>query len=137
VERDGKTFEVCSREDTSCDSLAKDQVNSPSNKWNGCAWPATIIKFRSGAVGVFYYSTMVSVVTSFRDSERVDMTVMVEQSDHTIQKYEKKDVPVIIDEKNNIPSASAEFVTQFEPLGVPTIDATEKGGAKGASHSYR
>ena len=108
-----------------------------SNKWIGCAWPATIIKFRSGAVGVIFYSTMVSVVTSFRDSERVDMTVMVEQSDHTVQKYEKKDVPVIIDEKNNIPYASAEFVTQFEPLGVPTVDATEKGGAKGASHSYR
>ena len=138
VDQNGTTLEVCSREDTECYSkLVKEQESSPSSQWNGCAWPAKIIKGHFTAVGLIVFSTNVSIVPSYRDSERVDMTITIERPDHTFVKYDRKDVPVIVDEKNSIPSASAEVVTQFDPLGVTTVDATEKGGAKGANHSYR
>lgn len=135
VDANGTTLEVCSREDTECDALAREQVNSPSDKWNGCAWPASIIKGHFTPLGVLVFSTNVSVVPSYRDSERVDITITIERPDHTFVKYDRQDTPVII--HGDIPSAMAEFVTQFDPVGVPTVDATEKGGAKGASRSYR
>jgi hypothetical protein len=136
VEKDGNTFDTCERRDTECYSkLAAEQTKSPSTQWNGCAWPAIITKTHFTAVGLIFYTTHVTLVPSYRDSERMDVTISIEKYDHTIQTYERKDVPIII--RDDIPRATVDFGTQFEPIGVPTVDATEKGGAREVSHSYR
>jgi hypothetical protein len=134
-EKDGSTFEVCHRVDGACESLAKEQLKDPSDKWNGCAWGATFIKGHFTAAGLMVFSTSISLVPSYRDSERMDVKVTFEQADHTRREYERKDVPIII--RNNIPSASFEIVNQEDPLGVPTAEMTEKGGKKEARHEYR
>jgi hypothetical protein len=131
----GQLVEVCERADVMCESLTAEQQKSPSDKWTGCSSPAILIKGDVTLAGLLIFSTQVSVVPSYRDSKRVDMTVTFENPDHTFQKYERKDVPVIV--QDGTPSASAEFITQMKPVGVPTVEATEKGGAKGASHSYK
>ena len=133
---DGSALEICERKDTECHTrLVKEQESSPSTQWNGCAWPAIIIKEHYTAVGLMIDSTHVALVPSYRDSERMDVTIFIEKSDHSIQKYEQKDVPIII--RDDIPRATVDFGTQFEPIGVPAVDATEKGGVKEAAHSYR
>lgn len=139
LEQDGRTFQQCERKDVSCDALRRDQASFPSNKWHGCQWPATILKAHLEQRGVIVFDTHVRLTPSFRDSDRMDITVTIEKPDHTFLKLERKDVPVITE--NTIPvadiHADEDFATQFDPLGVPTVDATEKGGAKEASHSYR
>ncbi len=139
LEQDGTTFQQCEVEDVSCDALVRDQKNAPSDKWQGCQWPATILKAHLEQHGVIVFDTHVRLRPSFRDSDRMDIRVTIEKPDHTFLKLERKDVPVITE--NTIPvadiHADADFTTQFDPLGVPTVDATEKGGAKEASHSYR
>jgi hypothetical protein len=133
--QDGKTFEVCTRADANCESLAKEQVRAPSDKWNGCLRPAIIIKSSFTAAGVSFPSTSVTIVPSYVDSERVDITITAEQPNHTYIEHTLKDVPVII--RDNIPQASIDFGTPQYPVGVPTVEATEKGGKKEASHSYK
>ena len=136
LDKDGSTLQICERTDVNCDALAQESLKNPSDaNWDGCAWPVTIVKGHFTTINTLVYVTYVSIVTSYRDSERVDIVVNVEHSDHTFIKWERKDVPVIIQDK--IPTASAEFTSTEEPYGVPTVDATEKGGAKGATHSYR
>lgn len=139
LEQDGKTFQQCEREDVSCGALAREQRNAPSDKWWGCAWPATIFKTQLMEHGVRVFVTHVRLTPSFRDTQRMDITVTIEKSDHTSLKLDRKDVPVNV--RDTIPvadiHADAEFMTPFDPLGVPTVDATEKGGAKTPSHSYR
>jgi hypothetical protein len=98
-------------------------------------WGATIIKSYFTALGVSSPSTHVTIVPSYVDSERVDMKVTVEKSDHTYTEYVFKDVPVIV--RDNIPTVSITFGTPQYPVGVPTVEATEKGGKKEASHSYK
>jgi hypothetical protein len=63
------------------------------------------------------------------------MTVTVELSDHTFKEYVFKDVPVIV--RDNIPLASVDIGTPSDPIGVPTVEATEKGGKRQAARSYR
>jgi hypothetical protein len=135
VEQDGKTFDVCERADVACESLAKEQLKDPSDKWNGCARDAIITKSHFILAGLIAFSTHVLIVASYVDSERVDMTVTFEQTDHTFRKYVRRDVPIVI--RENIPRASADFVFPDNTLGVPTVEATEKGGKKEASHSYK
>jgi len=134
-ERDGKVFDVCTRVDTKCLDIVKAEVANPSDKWNGCLWGATIIKGTLALAGMVVYSTHVSVVCSYIDSERVDMTITVEFTDHTHRDYVRSDIPVII--RDGVPTASVDISTPNEPLGVPTVEATEKGGAKKVAHSYK
>lgn len=139
LEQHGMTFQDCEREDVSCSALARDQKDAPSDKWWGCRTPATIIQTQSTEHGVPAFATHVRLTPSFRDSQRMDITVTFERPDHTFLKLEEKEVPVEI--RHTIPHADihadANFTTPFDPVGVPTVDATEKGGAKTASHSYR
>jgi len=134
-ERDGTTFEVCTQADVNCESLAREQVRQPSDKWNGCALGATIIKSYFIVLGVSMPTTHVSIVPSYVDSEKVDMKVTVEQSGHKFTEHVFKDIPVII--RDNIPTASITLGTPQYPVGVPTVEATEKGGKQEASHSYK
>ena len=136
VEHDGTTFNQCQRTDAHCDSLAAEQVNDPSRNWNGCRLPALITKYYVAmpAIGMTFI-THVFIVPSYRDSERVDMTVTIEQPDHTFRTYERKDVPVIIEK--GISNAIVDILTTAEPVGVPTVEAKEKGGKKEAMHDYR
>jgi hypothetical protein len=131
VEQDGRSVDVCERPDIECESLAKEQVRNPSSQWNGWSWPALIMKTRLSVLGLVSFVTHVTVVASYGDSERMDVTVTIEQADHTYRKYVRKDVPVII--RNDIPSATVEIASLDEPVGVPTADAIEKGGKKEAS----
>jgi hypothetical protein len=133
--QDGTTFEVCTRTDLACESLAKAQLKDPSDKWNGCFWPATIIKGHVITNGVMIISIYVSIIASYRDSERADVTVTIEQPDHTYRKFERKEVPIII--RDSVPTASVDILSNTEPVGVPTVEATEKGGKIEAAHSYR
>jgi hypothetical protein len=133
--QDGKSTEVCERADMTCDSLVKEQLKSPSDKWDGCSWPATIIKMHSAVAGVMLFYTNVMIIASYVDSERVDVTVTIEQPDHTYRKELRKDVPIIIRDK--IPAATIDILTPYEPAGVPTVEATEKGGKREAAHSYK
>jgi hypothetical protein len=71
--QDGTSFEVCEREDGACDSLAKEQLRNPSDKWNGCSWPATIRKSHYTAVGVVMFITSVMIIASYVDSERLQV----------------------------------------------------------------
>jgi hypothetical protein len=136
TEKDGNTYDICTRANVACEALAKEQVKDPSNKWNGCLWPVTIIKSHFTLGGNMVFSIYVSIVASYIDSERVDMTVTFERTDHTFFKYERKDVPIII--RDDIPNANADFwFTADGTVGVPTVEVTEKGGAREASHSYK
>jgi hypothetical protein len=136
VEQDGGIYNACQRTDINCDALATEQEKNPSDKWNGCAWPALIYKGHLTLPGIgFTFTTHVCVVSSYRDSERVDMIVTIEQPDHTFRTYERKDVPVII--QDGFPNATVDILTTAEPVGVPTVKAKEKGGKKEAMHDYR
>ena len=136
------TMENCHRAEENCDSLAREYLREPSDKWNGCAWPALIL-FSSSIIfpGTSpYNSTQVTLVPSYLDSERMDITVTVEQPDHTYKGQTFKDVPIII--RDNIPQATIDFPTpkylvELAFFPVPTVEATEKGGKKEASHSYK
>lgn len=132
---DEQVFEACERADIECDKLASDQVANPSPAWNGCRWAALITKGHFISSGLIFYTTRVTVVTSFVDSERVDLVVDVELSNHQHKTFTRNDVPVII--KNGIPQATIDIGTPEDPFGVPTVQAVEKGGKKQASHSYR
>jgi hypothetical protein len=134
--QNGTTLEVCTREDTNCESLAKEQVKTPSDKWRGCRWPAIIQKaYLTLLPGVSSPDVSVTIVPSYSDSERVDITINVEQPNHTYIEHTFKDVPIII--RENIPQAMISYGTPQYPVGVPTVEATEKGGKKEASHSYK
>lgn len=134
-ERNGQSFNVCKRPDVECEALAKEQVKDPSSQWNGCIWDALITQGHFSSNGVIAFATYVAVTPSFRDSERMDVTVTIEQADHTFRKYVRKDVPIIVED--GIASATVNINTPDEPVGVPTVDSTEKGGKKEVSHRYR
>jgi hypothetical protein len=134
--QDGKTLQICTRTDANCESLAKEQIRAPSDKWNGCARPAIIqISYLTLIPSVSSPDVNVLLVPSYVDSERVDITITVEQPNHTYAEHTFRDVPVII--RDNIPTASISYGTPQYPVGVPTVEATEKGGEKEASHSYK
>jgi hypothetical protein len=133
--QDGTTFEVCTRADLACESLVKAQLENPSDKWNGCLSPATIIKGHVITAGIMIFGIYVSIIASYRDSERADVTVTIEQPDHTSRKFERKNVPIII--RDSVPTASVDISSNAEPVGVPTVEATEKGGKIEAAHSYK
>jgi len=135
IEHDGTTFHQCQREDANCDSLAAEQVKNPSPNWNGCRLPALITTYHVvlPAIGMTVM-THVCVVSSYRDSERMDITVTIEQPDHTFRTYERKDMPVTIED--GYPMATVDISTIIEPVGAPTVEAKEEGGKKEAMHDY-
>ncbi len=135
VEQDGRTFDVCERSNTECKSLTEQQQKQPSGEWNGCNWPAIVTQSTYTAAGIVLYHIHVTVVASYQDSERMDVTVKVEEADHTYKTYVRKDVPLIM--RNDISSASIGITRTFDSVGVPTVEATEKGGKKEAEHRYR
>jgi hypothetical protein len=90
---------------------------------------------RSVVSGVVFFYVSVSVIASFTDSERADVTVSIEQSDHTRRKEVRKDVPIII--RDSMPTATVQTFATAPPVGVPTVDVTERGGKKEVVHSYR
>ena len=118
-----------------CEALAKEQMRDPSREWNGCAWPVLIINSHATVVGLLAYHTRITVVPSYRDSEKLDVTVTFEKPHCGSGTHARKDVPIII--RNDIPSASVDIECLDEPYGVPKVEAKEKGGKKEASHSYK
>jgi len=135
VERDGDVYEICERMDTACEALAKEQTKDPSKEWNGCFWPATIIKSNFVAAGLAGSWIHVTVVSSFLDSEKQDVSVIFEKPFCGLRTHKREDVPIVI--RDGIPSASIDITCPDEPYGVPAVDTTEKGGKKEASHKYR
>ncbi len=65
----------------------------------------------------------------------MDVTVTFDKPFCRSRTHVRKDVPIII--HDDISSASIDVECLDEPYGVPTVDATEKGGKKEASHKYR
>ena len=135
-ERDGKLCGISHRYDAECLSLAKEQSKNPSGNWNGCLMPAIIIKTHLTIPNVlFTFVLHVSVVPHYTDSERVDMTVTVEQPDHTYRTYVEKDVPIVLE--GSILQATMEIMIPSDPASVPTVEATERGGKREVTHHYR
>jgi hypothetical protein len=134
---DGQTFETCERRDMEgCLALAAEEVKDPSPKWNGCFWPAFITTSHVSLLTTVLATMVdVTVVPSYRDSERMDVKVIFDKPFCGSREHARKDVPIIV--RNDTPSASVQILCQDEPYGVPIVDATEKGGKKAASHSYR
>src|SRR5580704_13617670 len=95
VDSNGTTIDACERRDANCKTLFATQLKDPSDKWNDCIMPALIYKRHFVAANMVFFVTSVSVTSSYLDSERVDITVFIEQPDHTVRPYERKDVPVI------------------------------------------
>lgn len=147
--KDGTTAESCTRppDFDECMALVKEAwkdkkpEDPPPHYWNGCSWHAVINTVRGGGrignglVVPLMWLTSVSLVPSYRNSERMDITVVFEQPDHTYKKHVRKDVPITIEDK--MPNATVQFTFPYPPVSVPTVEAREKGGAKEASHSYR
>jgi len=106
-------IEVCERTDQNCEQFVAEHFKSDPSRawmenWRGCLWPATILKGHSHLLGPAAPITgsfaHVTVVTSYTDSERFDMTVDVELRDHKHRKFEFKGEPVII--LGGVPCAS-------------------------------
>jgi hypothetical protein len=137
--RDGILWGSAERLDTACFALAKEQVNNPSPNWNGCglgfSGSARFTKVYMASFSVPAYMLNVSIIPHYTDSERIDMTVTVEQTNHTYRTYVRKDVPIVL--LGNVLEASADFMIPYDPVSVPTVDATEKGGKREVTHSYR
>ena len=137
------TFETCQRDDFCDDATIKEQVQNPSTLWMGCMWPALIttssnmLHIGPDLPGILMVRTDLTLVARFRDSERMDVTVTFELPDHTFRKDTYRDVLITI--RHNIPQATILIATQASSrtIGVPTIEATERGGKKNALHIYR
>jgi hypothetical protein len=132
----GELYGIAERIDKACFDLVTEDLKNPSPYWNGCFMPAIIIKSHMTVPNLFFtYTLDVTIVPHYTDSERIDMTVTVEQPDHTYRTYVKKDVPIVL--SGRVLKASATFMIDYDPVSVPTVDATEKGGKREATHSYR
>ena len=133
---DGTTAEVCSRGDANCPALAEQTLKSPSSKWRGCGKPASIIKSRRYVVGVAVAEVYISIVPTYSDSDKIDMTVTIDQPDGASIEKKLSDVPIII--RDGIPVASVYIpgIPKY-PAGVPVIEAKEKGGEREALHSFK
>ena len=81
------------------------------------------------------YTTFVSLFLSYLDSERVDVTVTFEQPNGTFRKEVRRNVPVVI--KSGLPIADLNFVYTVPSVGVPTVEAIERGGKKSVLHNYK
>jgi hypothetical protein len=71
-------------------------AKKPSDKWNGCAWPALITTGHFTTSGLLVCNVSVTVVPSYRDSERMDMTVTFDKPFCGSRTHLRKDVPIII-----------------------------------------
>jgi hypothetical protein len=143
--QNGLRFEICSRMDASClPTVSKFQGDDWKTNWNGCMWDATFYKnvLDVPKVGPLGYQVMLRLVASYRDSERMDVTILLEWKDGTTHKIERKNVPIImteISDGKSLPTVDIEFGLPIpDPsIGVPTVEATERGGARSFSHSYK
>jgi hypothetical protein len=135
VEQDGQKLEICKRQDAMCETLAKEELKNPSKEWNGCNWTAHIANGTFKTSGLLVFSTVVTLASSYMDSERMDVTVTFDKEHCGSRTHVRKDVPIII--RNNLPMASIQIACLDEPYGVPTVESFEKGGKKQAFHSYR
>jgi hypothetical protein len=134
-ERNGEFYGIAERVNQACLELAKEQTNNPSPYWNPlCSLGATIIKGPVDSGGLIVYNLHVSIAPLYRDSERVDMRVTVQQPDHTFYTYVRNDVPIVL--RGRVLEASADLMLPYDPASVPTVEATEKGGKREATHSY-
>jgi hypothetical protein len=133
-ERNGVAFQRCERDDANCDSLAK--TENDESKRNGCAPVATITKWQTydSTVGLTFVIHVV-LVPSLPDSDRMDVKVEVEQTDHSYRTYVKK--AVRINRKDSVPHAAIDILSLDDPASVPTVDATEKGAGREQIHSYK
>jgi hypothetical protein len=137
------SFETCERDDFCDDATIKDQIQNPSTSWMGCMWPALITSQLSRmTTGMCFSTTHLTLVARYRDSERIDITTTFEQKDHTFHKDVQKDVPIVI--RDGLPQVDILIASGMNGIGynmgmigVPTIEATERGGKKSAVHSYR
>jgi hypothetical protein len=112
----GTDIETCSRWDTECDSLAAEQVKHPSDQWNGCSWPVTITRGSYTAVGLTMYDTTVMVVPHFKDSEKVDIQVIFENSYCGAKLHEFKNQQITV--HDGVPYATAGFTCGQYPSEV-------------------
>jgi hypothetical protein len=139
------TLESCQRDDFCDDATIKEQIQNPSNLWMGCMWPALITSSLSRiaiGTGMWSFATHLTLVARYRDSERMDVTTTFELKDHTFRKDVQKDVPIII--RDDLPQVTILVASGMNgvgynmgTIGVPTVEAVEKGGKKSAVHSYR
>lgn len=127
------TFEVCERADVLCVENVKQELKDPSSEWRGCLWSAILIKglFKDALV----YVTHVTVQPNYADSDLMDVVVTIQKPDRSFQVITQKDLPIIV--QNGHAEATFSFYTPYDPLGVPTVESTEKGGAKSVKHSYK
>ena len=142
VEKGDFVIEACERHVNAAPCLAL-LIEKPETAklptWNGCAWSARIYKGHTTVPNMPpLFVLHVSVVPSFTDSEYVDVTLSGKRGGRSYQ-WVRKDVPVKIDPDNNIPRAMAEFwLGPVDDLdGVPTVEMTEKGGAREMTHAYK
>ena len=131
-------FDVCSRNEANCDAV-ETQLKNPSPAfnigptWKGC-WPATIIRGHPIIGGLIFFTAYVSVVPRYHDSERMDILITVELAGGGRREYVRKGVPIII--RNGFASASTDVSASEPIMGVPTVVATEIGGAVEVRHAY-
>lgn len=119
VQQDGTTFELCEREDSTCETLAKEQVKNPSKEWHGCVLSVRIFNshFTDSVLGVVFY-TGISVTPSYVDSERMDVTVTFDKPHCGLLTHVRKDVPIII--HDDIPLAPAsKLLVPISPTAYP------------------
>jgi hypothetical protein len=140
VTQGDSNFRVCERavDIDPCVALLKESPKVAEDpNWNGCLWVARFITGSFTIPGAPITYMHVSFVASYRNSERMDITMDVERSDHSHRKYVYADVPVVLE--NGLPTASVDFliIPGEEPLGVPTAEMTEKGGSRTMSHGYK
>jgi hypothetical protein len=77
----------------------------------------------------------VTLVSSFTDSERMDMEISVEASDHSTKVYRRDKIPVVV--KDGYPQGNVEILLGSDPVGVPIVDSREYGGKIEMAHHYR
>jgi hypothetical protein len=143
VERGGVTFQNCTRSQADwCWEFVKQHHDELGLEWMGCGSPAFInTSYPYGMIPAF--STSISVVASYSDSETMDITVTYKKSycDKTVRSW--KDVQIVRHESvedgraHSYHSATVEFGCLTQPSDVPIVDATEKGGKKELTHPYR
>jgi hypothetical protein len=139
---EGHNFEICMRQDATCapsvEKFLKEGNDSWSKNWHGCTGRVYINNFLLIAPPIMAgWSFSISLPASYDDSERMDIIVRFELSDHTLKAYEWRDVAIVSDADSHIHSARVQFLTEKLIIGVPTAESTEKGGARQFSHSYK
>ncbi len=135
----GVDYENCERADVTCGDLVKEALDATGTlkpRWNGCLWPVLITKSRADIVGVPTLFISVTVVPSWSNSDRADITVFNEFADGSVKPFHKN-VQFVI--KDGLSSANIQmaFPIGAEPSGVPTVQMIESGGTQQATHQYR